>query len=158
MVYDPSVANNKPNGCQDAFERSFLSQPLEKQIEDCNRYELAPIFLDLFRNRQPVLEAGCGSGRWCAWFYRNGIQSDGVDWSKRLCDRAKAEIPSSSFFACDMQFLPMPNEQYGGLIALGSIEHLIDGPLRALREFHRVLRNDSIAVSRFHMAVLCAER
>jgi SAM-dependent methyltransferase len=115
-------------------------------MAECDQYELANLFLDLFRNNQPVLEAGCGSGRWCGWFVQNDIQSDGIDWSNELCQRAQREIPKSRFIPCDMQQLPFKDSSYGGLIALGSIEHNPDGPMGALKEFHRVLQPESVAV------------
>lgn len=128
------------------FASGFLSQSLARQIADCDRYELTPLFLKLFRDHQPVLEAGCGSGRWCGWFQKNGIRSDGVDWSQELCDRAAQELAGSRFVACDMQNTPFEAGAYGGLIALGSIEHSAQGPLRTLQEFHRLLRPDGVAV------------
>lgn len=129
-----------------SFERGFLAQKLAKQIAECDDYELAQLFLDLFRDYQPVLEAGCGSGRWCAWFVKHGIRSDGVDWSTELCYRAQREIPECRFIPSDMQQLPFKDETYAGLIALGSVEHSASGPTEALKDFHRVLRTGSIAV------------
>ncbi|MCX5800977.1 MAG: class I SAM-dependent methyltransferase [Candidatus Eisenbacteria bacterium] len=130
----------------DDFEKGFLSETLLKQIEDCDSYELAHLFLELFREHQPVLEAGCGSGRWNAWFRNHGIRSDGIDWSEALCSRARKEVPECRFFACDMRSIPLESKTYGGVIALGSIEHALEGPIQALREFNRVLRDDGVAV------------
>ncbi len=101
----------------DSFERSFLSAPLSKQIQDCDSYELAPLFLDLFSKSQPVLEAGCGSGRWCGWLQSHGIAADGVDWSQALCDRAAAAMPACRFYARDMSDTGLPANSYGGLMA-----------------------------------------
>ena len=42
---------------EECFESGFLSQSLAKQIASCDKYELAPLFLRLFREKQPVLEA-----------------------------------------------------------------------------------------------------
>ncbi|MBL8211086.1 MAG: class I SAM-dependent methyltransferase [Bryobacterales bacterium] len=129
-----------------AFEKSFLSASLEQQIRGCDSYELAPLFLELFSKSQPVLEAGCGSGRWCGWLYGQGIAADGVDWSQALCDRAAAEMPGCRFYARDMADSGLPDGSYGGLMALGSIEHSLDGPGRALAEFYRLLRPSGVAV------------
>jgi SAM-dependent methyltransferase len=129
-----------------SFEASFLSEDLSKQLTECDRFELAPLFLQLFRDKQPVLEAGCGSGRWCGWFFKNGIRSDGVEWSRELCRRAQSEIPNCRFVPCDMEQSPFKNGCYGGLIALGSIEHNAKGPVATLKEFHRVMRPGAVAV------------
>ncbi len=130
----------------ESFEVGFLSESLVKQVHECDRYELAPLFLNSFRDHQPVLEAGCGSGRWCQWLGQNGIRCDGVDWSQNLCDRASREIPGSRFIACDMRQVPVPDGSYGGILAIGSIEHSPEGPMPALREFHRLLRPGGLGV------------
>ncbi len=129
-----------------AFEKTFLSRDLPRQIADCDAYELAPLFLDLFRGNQPVLDAGCGSGRWVGWLVKNGIAAHGVDWSECLCDRAAQQIPGGRFLACDMAHTPFAAGAYGGILALGSLEHAVQGPGKALAEFHRLLRPGGIAV------------
>lgn len=134
------------NQVAEKFEAMFLSQSLSEEIADCDRNELAQLFLELFRNNGPVLEAGCGSGRWCAWFSKHGIQSDGIDWSHELCARAQRAIPGSRFIPCDMQNTPFEDGAYRGLIALGSIEHNVHGPLAALKEFLRVMQPGGVAL------------
>lgn len=128
------------------FETDFMSQSIQEQISQCDNYELAPLFFHLFNDKQPVLEAGCGSGRWCGWLNKKGIQCDGIDWSKKLIDRASREIIQSRFIACDMRNIPLKNNSYAALMALGSIEHSIDGPQAALKEFHRLLKSDGIGI------------
>ncbi len=129
-----------------AFEKTFLSRDLSRQIAECDAYELAPLFLDLFSRNQPVLDAGCGSGRWVGWLIKNAIAADGVDWSEPLCNRAARQIPNGRFVACDLAHTPFAAGAYGGILALGSIEHTVQGPGEALVEFHRLLRPGGIAV------------
>lgn len=128
-----------------SFELGFLAVPLARQISECDAYELAPLFLELFAGRN-VLEAGCGSGRWCGWLDSHGIAADGIDWSRALCDRAQREIPQSRFFARNMEDSGLPEGSYSGLLALGSIEHAVAGPQKALAEFHRLLCPGGVAV------------
>ena len=130
----------------ESFEQSFLGAALSKQIGECDSYELAPLFAALFTKSQPVLEAGCGSGRWCGWLQSHGIAADGVDWSRALCERAAAELPDCRFYARDMSASGLPDGSYGGLMALGSIEHAMDGPRKALAEFYRLLRPKGVAI------------
>jgi 2-polyprenyl-3-methyl-5-hydroxy-6-metoxy-1,4-benzoquinol methylase len=71
------------------FTETFFSQSLEKQIKECDSYTLSLLFESTFMVHQPVLEAGCGSGKWCAWFHEKNIKSDGIDWSAALMQRAQ---------------------------------------------------------------------
>jgi SAM-dependent methyltransferase len=71
-----------------SFEQEFLSASLERQISHCEHYELAAYFRRILPSHQPILEAGCGSGRWVGWFTRQGWTAAGLDWSEA---RAAAE-------------------------------------------------------------------
>jgi hypothetical protein len=77
-------AQNPSQQIAQSFEASFLSQTLPKQMAECDHYEPAKVFLDLFKDNQPGLEAGCGSGRWCGWFInsRNAILCSLTNWQQ----------------------------------------------------------------------------
>jgi len=124
----------------ESFENVFSSQSLGRQTSFCDKSPLASTFLRVFRSHQPVLEAGCGSGRWNGWFAKNGIASDGLDWSVGLCSRAQRELVSCRFLVCDLNSIPVAPESYLGIISLGAIEHTASGPSRILSEFRRILR------------------
>jgi len=128
------------------FEEAFLSQPLSAVVARCDTYELAPLFADLCARNQPVLEAGCGSGKWAAWLADRGVSAVGLDWSEALCERARREVPKASFIAGDLRAMPFDNQFFGAILALGSVEHVSEGPLQVLREFRRVLRPRGVAV------------
>ena len=138
----PEPANIVSN----TFERGFLKVALETQIRHCDDYELAPLFRRWFSESQPILEAGCGSGRWVAWFDKQGWQSVGLDWSAALCARATTAFPQLRFEPGDMQAMPFADGEFGSIVALGSIEHSSAGPAKALREFARVLRPAGVAI------------
>jgi SAM-dependent methyltransferase len=130
----------------EVFEKGFVGQSLSKLIDECDEYELAPLFEKIFKEKQPVLEAGCGSGKWCGWFSKKNIKSDGIDWSKALIEKAQKEMPESNFFDGDIRKIPRPSGYYGGIISLGAVEHSKEGPLPALDEFSRVLREGGMAI------------
>ncbi len=130
----------------DRFENEFLSIKLETQIEHCNHSELVPMFKAYLKNHQPILEAGCGSGKWVWWFLKQGWNSMGLDWSEKLCKRATKELSSRNFVCGDLQQMPFRNAEFGSIVALGSIEHTIAGPKKILEEFHRILKNDGVAI------------
>ncbi len=123
-----------------------MAQSLDHQIQQCDSYELAPLFLSWLGSRQPVLEAGCGSGRWCKWLSRYGITCHGIDWSEVLCRRAVINFPHSGFATADIRFAPFSDESFGAILALGSVEHAVDGPQGALGEFLRILKPGGVAI------------
>lgn len=137
---------NKGNNIADSFEESFLSVSLEQQIKNCDHYELSDYFMQYLYKYQPILEAGCGSGRWVGWFIKNNLRATGVDWSETLCNEAQKAIPEGEFIASDIADMPFENKTFCSIIALGSIEHTECGPLKILQEFNRVLHDDGIAI------------
>lgn len=128
------------------FELGFMTHSLEQQIIHCDHYEMLDCFKKWLPNHQPVLEAGCGSGRWIVWFTKQGWEATGIDWSSSLRDRAKNAFPEIHFDTGDMRKMPYLDGQFGSLISLGAIEHSIEGPHQSLNEFHRVLKSDGIAI------------
>ncbi|MBF0285941.1 MAG: class I SAM-dependent methyltransferase [Magnetococcales bacterium] len=129
-----------------SFEQGFLQVPLASQIQACDRYELAPLFESLLAPHQPVLEAGCGSGRWVGWFANKGWRTVGLDWSRTLCQVASQAVPNARFVAGDMREMPFADGSFGAILALGAVEHAIQGPEALLREFHRVLADQGVVI------------
>ncbi len=129
-----------------SFESSFLELPLARQVEHCESYELVPLFRRWLPWHQPILEAGCGSGRWVAWFAQQGWEGAGLDWSERLCARARDAIPGAEIECGDIRSMPFADGRFGAVVSLGALEHSPEGPRPALREFHRVLRPKGIAI------------
>jgi len=134
------------NPISDCFEMQFMSLSFREQLTDCDQYKLASVFMEWLPSRQPFLEAGCGSGRWVAWFISKGWNAVGLDWSEALCQRARQEVPCARFESGDFRNMPFRDHEFGSIVALGSVEHSIEGPVAALREFHRVLRPGGIAI------------
>jgi SAM-dependent methyltransferase len=128
------------------FAEGFLSVDLERQIFHCDSYEILPEMLSCLPKDQAVLEAGAGSGRWVIYFHRKGYKIIGIEWSKELCDYAKRVQPDIDMREGDLRSLPFPDRIFGGMLALGSIEHVQEGPLQILREFSRCLSRDGVAL------------
>ena len=128
------------------FEDEFAAKDLASDIDNCGDYELTPLFLELLSLNQPVLEAGCGSGKWMHFFKRRGIVGVGIDWSDALQARSRDFDPTVAFDTGDLRALPYADGQFGSVISLGAVEHVVEGPRRALQEFVRVLRPGGVGV------------
>jgi len=130
----------------ESFESDFMQVPLEIQIEQWDRYELGPLFKRWLPQYEPIPKAGCGSGRWVAWFLNQEWTTAVLDWSEALCARARAAVPNGRFEAGDIRSMPFEDNEFGSIGSLGAIEHTIEGPYDSLRNYARVLRPDGIAI------------
>jgi len=128
------------------FEKGFINISLAQQVLHCEHHELINTFRKLLPDHQPILEAGCGSGCWVIWFANNGWQTIGLDWSSTLINRARFEYPKLRFEIGDLRIMPFQDEEFGSIVSLGAIEHSSEGPIRAIKEFHRILKPGGIAI------------
>ena len=77
---------------------------------------------------------------------RQGIEGVGIDWSRALQRRSLEFDPTVRFDVGDLRRLPYPDHSFGSVLALGSVEHVVEGPAPILRELRRVLRPDGLAI------------
>ena len=143
-----SIQENPPEErrVSDSFESGFMNRSLEIQIQACEHHILTPLYLETFQKHQPLLEAGCGSGQWMHYFKRFGIAATGIDWSETLRLRSQEYDTSVPFDNGDMRDLPYPDGSFGSVVAMGSPEHVLEGPAKVFQEFYRVLRPGGMAI------------
>jgi len=87
-----------------------------------------------------VLEAGCGLGSWVRFFHSRGLIPTGLDYSEPTVRRLGKSFPELDWVVGDVRRLPFEKETYDIVVSWGVIEHLEEGPIEALKEFHRVLK------------------
>lgn len=103
---------------------------------------LRPFAERLSGRQQPVLDAGCGTGRDVAALTSLGVRSVGVDLSMEMLRMANQRVDRSmaSWVRADMQRLPFGSGAVGGVWSNASLLHLDPAALVvALGEFRRVL-------------------
>jgi SAM-dependent methyltransferase len=107
---------------------------------------MAPVFARWLAQRPGgrVLEAGCGTGRWMAYFGTLGHPSVGIDHSPAALRFAKAHAPAFDVCAGDVTALPFRAEAFDCAFSSYVAEHFPDGPSAVLAELHRVLRPDGL--------------
>lgn len=93
-----------------------------------------------------ILDAGCGMGEWVVLLKRFGYRSSGCDYSPELLRRLREAYPDHEWIQSDIRSLPHATGSLDGVISWGVIEHDEAGPGAALREFHRVLRPNGVAI------------
>lgn len=109
---------------------------------------IARILKECFDSGDIVLEAGCGTGRFCFWLEKKGIQSIGIDIVTGIVEQAtcyaKRNNFQASFIVGDVSKLPFRDNSFDGYISLGVIEHFrqIKDVVKTLYEAKRVVKND----------------
>jgi len=93
---------------------------------------------------QPILDVGCGLGRWVSYFRRRGYSVIGLDTSfERMATGREYAGPFPAVCASVLR-IPFPDGTFGAVMCFGLIEHFEQGPSAALAELHRVLRPGGI--------------
>lgn len=91
-----------------------------------------------------VLESGCGTGRWMAFFERMGHRAFGIDDSNGPLRVARRHKPNMRLARADVLMSPFLNESFDVVFSSYVAEHFEDGPVPLLREIHRVLTPDGL--------------
>jgi SAM-dependent methyltransferase len=93
-----------------------------------------------------VLDLACGNGRWLARF--DPSDYTGLDLNEKMLAEARRRYPGSTFVCADMTGLPFADAAFEGVVSLfGAMGHLPrQGQQKMIREAHRVLRADGIAI------------
>jgi SAM-dependent methyltransferase len=87
----------------------------------------------------PVLDVGCGTGRFAGLLASEGLPVVGLDREAGVRAPEARRLP---IVAGDAERLPFAEGAAGTILARDVLEHLDDG--RALAEWHRVLRPDGL--------------
>ncbi|MBI4517292.1 MAG: methyltransferase domain-containing protein [Deltaproteobacteria bacterium] len=88
----------------------------------------------------PVVDAGCGGGRWLVRLHQRGRRMIGLDMHRPVLQHLREQAPAVPVLCAAVTALPFQADALAALISLGVVEHTEAGPAAALREFARVLR------------------
>jgi len=108
--------------------------------------DLIKKFTSFLKNKDKVLDAGCGPGRDSKVFYELGFDIFGIDLSSNLLKIASQQCPKGIFKKANFLSLPFPNNYFDGIWASASLLHLenTDDVKKALSEFNRVLKKEGV--------------
>jgi len=88
-----------------------------------------------------VLDAGCGPGYVAAIAKLLGAEVEGIDFSAKMVEQAKAQFPGIAFSVADVEDLPMQDGTFDAVLCNIVLFHVTD-PDRAMSEARRVLKPD----------------
>lgn len=93
-----------------------------------------------------ILEAGCGQAQVVIALRVRGYDAEGVDYGAKTIEATKKLNPGLLVRVGDVTKLDVPDGVYQGYISLGVMEHLVEGPHAFLKEAHRILAQDGVAL------------
>lgn len=87
-----------------------------------------------------ILDAACGTGRYCRLFLRSGADVVGVDFSEGMLCVARQKMPTVAFHCVDLTgILPFPEASFDKVNCAQALKHLPDLTI-PLTEFARVVK------------------
>jgi SAM-dependent methyltransferase len=112
------------------------------QLSTIEQHERAtPLFREfLGRGGMKILESGCGTGRWMAFFEKLGNQAFGIDDSPGPLRVAREHDPDMRLVRADVLHKPFRDGVFDAVFSSYVAEHFEDGPEALFREIHRVLK------------------
>jgi SAM-dependent methyltransferase len=87
-----------------------------------------------------ILEGGCGSGAYAAYFHTRGYAVSGVEYAERTVENLNRSLPELDVRRGDIFALPFPNDSFDAYYSGGVIEHYESGTGRQIAEAWRVLK------------------
>lgn len=109
-------------------------------LESCERDPLLPYIHKYFKRPGPILEAGCGAGRFVKYLHDRGFDSRGIEYNPETVQNVKAKWPELQVVQGDVLDMPYADDTFEGALAIGLIEHFEGGPERVLAEIRRVVK------------------
>src|SRR5262245_20801500 len=98
----------------------------------------------LGRGGMRVLESGCGTGRWMAFFERLGNRAYGLDDSWGPLRVAREHDPHMNLVRADALHSPFRDNSFDAAFSSYVAEHFEEGPEVLFREIHRVLKPNGL--------------
>jgi ubiquinone/menaquinone biosynthesis C-methylase UbiE len=87
-----------------------------------------------------ILDAACGTGRYCRLFQRKGAEVVGIDFSEGMLRVARQKLPTVAFHCVDLTgVLPFPEASFDKVNCAQALKHLPD-LTNPLTEFARVVK------------------
>lgn len=100
-----------------------------------------------FPEHEPLLEIGCGYGRWFDFWGNRGRPFVGVDFTFSLLARAKTKHPESIWVVADVRHLPFPPACFRGVSSVKVLQCLPpEERFQAVKELFRVLAPEGYAL------------
>jgi SAM-dependent methyltransferase len=125
---------------------SWKVEEFDYLLQSCDCDPVTPYIFKYFSRPGPILEAGCGAGRFVKYLHDRGYDCKGIEHCKKTVEDVKKKWPELQIIEGDVEQMPYPDNTFKGMISIGVIEHFTEGPEKVLAEMRRVLKLGGIAL------------
>ena len=81
-------------------------------------------FVSFIKDHKKILDVGCGAGVKSKYLVGKGLNVTGIDFSEKLIEIAKREVPGAQFHVLDMKDVNNLGIQFDGVFAQASLLHI----------------------------------
>ncbi|UCG57071.1 MAG: class I SAM-dependent methyltransferase [Phycisphaerales bacterium] len=129
-----------------SVEFEWPEEEFDYLLESCDQDPVTPYVFKYLPKHGPILEAGCGSGRFVKYLHDRGYDCRGIENCKSTVENVRKKWPELDILEGDVEQMPYPDNMFEGIISIGVIEHFKEGPARVLGEMRRVLAPGGVAL------------
>lgn len=106
--------------------------------------------MDVFMKYLPrdgiVFEGGCGLGPYVIRLRELGYNVIGSDYNLAPLAKSKRYDPQLPLVCGNVDYVPLRDNSIAAYLSLGVIEHFREGPEGAIRQAHRILKDDGVFI------------
>lgn len=113
---------------------------MEALLASCETDETADLIAAHLDRNGPVLESGCGAGRYVKYLSEQGWDITGLEYSRETVEMVRRRWPELNVVQGDVADSPFPDNHFTGMISLGVVEHFPEGLEAPLADMYRILR------------------
>ena len=130
-----------------AWSNNWKEHSVDKVMEifSYNRVQrLLKTFISILPKEGKILEGGCGLGPWVIKLTLLGYDMTGVDYDPVSIDKIRTVNSKIPLYVANVAEMPFKEETFDAYMSLGVLEHFCEGPEKAIKEAHRVLKDRGV--------------
>jgi SAM-dependent methyltransferase len=120
--------------------QNWCGESIGENLSFCEFEGCSTVFEKHLSQEGLILDAGCGLGRWVLFFKKRDFKIVGCDINHSALKEARRYDPDLWLVTADIRYLPFKEGIFDSIISLGVIEHLEEGPEKAIKEKRRALK------------------
>ena len=130
---------------QEHWDNKYAKEHIAgKDSSEYKKQDFWPLMKEVLPKEKKCLDAGCGVGGWILFLRDEGYDVEGIDMAPRTVRALTEYDPQMKVKVAGMTAIPYPDNNFGGVLAVGALEFMEDKIDEALSEVHRVLEPNAI--------------